>query len=194
MADDGFREFVEVRYADLLRTAYLLTGSRHAAEDLVQSALIRAMRRWSRVEEPMAYLRQIMVNERVNLWRRLSSREFLAGVTGSWRLRDAPARDLAEDVAQRDEVLAALRGLPPRMRAVLVLRYWNDLSEAQIASTLNCSAGSVKSQLSRGLARLRRALSQPGDPPGNGPFPSDPIRPVGRQSDPQTSVGASGKV
>ncbi|MBQ1024062.1 SigE family RNA polymerase sigma factor [Micromonospora sp. C95] len=158
MTDDGFREFVEIRYADLVRTAYLLTGSRHAAEDLVQIALMQAMRRWRQVDEPMAYVRRIMVNERTKIWRRFGSREFLAGVTGSWRSQSEPGRDMADDVVVRDEVLAALHDLPPRMRAVLVLRYWEDLTETQIADALGCSVGTVKSQSSRALARLRTAL------------------------------------
>ncbi|MGW1061331.1 SigE family RNA polymerase sigma factor [Micromonospora rubida] len=162
MTDDGFREFVEIRYADLLRTAYLLTGSRHAAEDLVQNALMQAMRRWRQVDEPMAYVRRIMVNERVSLWHRFGSREFLAGVTGAWRLHAdrgrGRSRDVAEDVVVREEVREALRGLPTRTRAVLVLRYWEDLTEAQTAQTLGCSVGTVKSLASRGIGRLRAAL------------------------------------
>ncbi|MEE6262223.1 SigE family RNA polymerase sigma factor [Plantactinospora sonchi] len=162
MAEDGFREFVEVRYTDLLRTAYLLTGSEHAAEDLVQNALIRAMRRWRDVEEPMAYVRRIMVNDRLSRWRRIGSRELLAGVIGDWgRGREPHARDVADGVVVRDELLGALNGLPARMRAVLVLRYWEDLSEAQIADLLGCSVGTVKSQASRGLARLRTVLPTP---------------------------------
>lgn len=163
MTDDGFREFVEIRYADLLRTAYLLTGSRHAAEDLVQNALMKAMRRWRHVDEPMAYVRRIMVNERVSLWHRFGSREFLAGVTGAWRLHAdrGLSRDVADDVVVREEVRAALHGLPPRMRAVLVLRYWEDLTEAQTAQTLGCSVGTVKSLASRGIARLRAVLPTP---------------------------------
>ncbi|MGC4877929.1 SigE family RNA polymerase sigma factor [Micromonospora sp. DT43] len=160
VTDDGFREFVEIRYADLMRTAYLLTGSRHAAEDLVQSALMRVMRRWRQVNDPVAYVRRIMANERVSLWHRFGSREFLAGVTGAWRLHAERGRssDVADDVVVRDEVLSALHTLPPRMRAVLVLRYWEDLPEAQIAQMLGCSIGTVKSQASRGLVRLRAVL------------------------------------
>ncbi|MEV2238285.1 SigE family RNA polymerase sigma factor [Micromonospora sp. NPDC049891] len=170
MTDDGFREFVEVRYTDLIRTAYLLTGSRHAAEDLVQIALMRAMGRWRQVDEPMAYVRRIMVNERTRLWRRFGSREFLAGFTGSWHAPTEPGRDMADDVVARDEVLAALHRLPPRMRAVLVLRYWEDLTESQIADALGCSVGTVKSQSSRALARLRAVL------PAAPPRPTTPER------------------
>ncbi|MEU9509747.1 SigE family RNA polymerase sigma factor [Micromonospora sp. NPDC048170] len=167
MTDDGFREFVEIRYTDLMRTAYLLTGSRHAAEDLVQSALMRVMRRWRQVNDPVAYVRRIMVNERVSLWHRFGSREFLAGGTGAWRLHAERGRssDVADEVVVRDEVLTALHSLPPRMRAVLVLRYWEDLPESQIAQTLGCSIGTVKSQASRGIARLRAVL--PASPAGS---------------------------
>ncbi|MGI5214145.1 SigE family RNA polymerase sigma factor [Plantactinospora sp. CA-290183] len=174
--DDGFREFVEVRYGDLLRTAYLLTGSRHAAEDLVQNALLRAMRRWAGVREPLAYVRRIMVNERLSLWHRIGSRELLTGMVGEWSRPRAPDdRDLAEGVVVRDELLGALGGLPARMRAVLVLRYWDDLPEAEIADTLGCSVGTVKSQASRGLARLRAVLPRSADPP---PDPLPPATPV----------------
>jgi DNA-directed RNA polymerase specialized sigma24 family protein len=84
--DDGFREFVQVRYVDLLRTAYLLSGSRDGAQDLVQNALVKAMSRWSRIDDPMAYLRRTMVNDRTARWRRIGSREFLTTVVPErWR-------------------------------------------------------------------------------------------------------------
>ncbi|HYN93866.1 MAG TPA: SigE family RNA polymerase sigma factor [Pilimelia sp.] len=153
MTGDGFREFVEVRYAELLRTAYLLTGSTHAAEDLLQGSLLRALRRWRQVDEPMAYVRRIMINQHISVWRRIGSRELLTGV-----LPERAGRDEAAAHATRDELVRALRGLPPRTRAVLVLRYWEDLSEADTAAILGCSVGSVKSQASRGLARLRSVL------------------------------------
>ncbi len=156
MGGTGLREFVEVRYVELLRTAYLLTGSRPAAEDLVQNALLRVMRRWSTLDDPMAYLRRVMVNLSSRGWRRMAR-------LGELLTDRAPERpdgsDLASRVAARDEVLRALATLPPRTRAVLVLRYWEDLSETQIAETLGCSVGSVKSQASRGLARLRSVLT-----------------------------------
>ncbi|GIF63400.1 DNA-directed RNA polymerase sigma-70 factor [Asanoa ishikariensis] len=154
--DDGFREFVRVRYVDLLRTAYLLSGSRDAAQDLVQNALVKVMRRWSRVDDPMAYLRRTMVNERTARWRRVGSRELLTAlVPERWR------PDSTDAVVERDELLTALAQLPTRMRAVLVLRYWEDLSEADTAAVLGCSVGTVKSQAARGLARLRVVLAPP---------------------------------
>ncbi|MBB5872445.1 RNA polymerase sigma-70 factor (sigma-E family) [Allocatelliglobosispora scoriae] len=153
MTEDGFREFVEVRYTELLRTAFLLTGRIEAAEDLVQSSLLNAMGRWSSIDEPMAYLRRAMVNQRTSIWRRFGSRELLVG-----SVPDRARPDEAGLRAERDELVAALRRLPPKMRAVLVLRYWEDLSEAETAEIIGVSVGTVKSQASRGLARLREAL------------------------------------
>jgi RNA polymerase sigma-70 factor (sigma-E family) len=163
--DDGFREFVTVRYAELLRTAYLLTGGRHTAEDLLQNALLRAMRRWSRVADPVAYLHRSMVNQVVSGWRRPA--HWRERLTDAVPERAATAQSVEDRVAARDELMTALAALPPRMRAVLVLRYWVDLSEARTAELLGCSAGSVKSQASRGLDRLRSVL-RPGLPAQEG--------------------------
>ena len=160
MNDNGFREFVEVRYSSLLRTAYLLTGSREAAADLVQTALLKMMRRWKRVDDPLPYVRRIMVNERTRLWHRIGSREVLTAI-----LPERRSPDTEERVAARDELLRALNRLPPRMRAVLVLRYWEDMSEVDTAALLGCSVGSVKSQASRGLDRLRYVLESAARPP-----------------------------
>jgi RNA polymerase sigma-70 factor (sigma-E family) len=146
-------DFVEVRYVDLVRTAYLLTGSPDAAEDLVQNCLLKAMPRWESITDPMGYLRRAMVNDRVSRWRRLR-RELLRADPP-----DVVVPDATVPVAERAAVLAALRGLPVRMRAVLVLRFWEDLSEAATADVLGCSVGTVKSQTSRGLARLRSVLT-----------------------------------
>lgn len=154
MADEGLRDFVRLRYMDLLRTAYLLTGTWQNAEDLVQIALLKAMRNWSRIDDPMAYLRRVLVSQRTTLWARMRRQPLLMGELPE----QAGGRDMAESVAQRDELIRALAGLPPRMRAVLVLRYWEDLSEADTAQILGCSVGSVKSQASRGLTQLRSVL------------------------------------
>jgi len=150
----GFREFVELRYAQLLRTAYLLTGSREAAEDLVQTALLTTMRHWSRVEDPLSYVRRAMANQRISLWRRIGSRELL---TNFFPERAAP--DGSHLQAERDALLSALNRLPIRMRAVVVLRYCEDLSEAATAAALGCSVGTVKSQSAHGLRRLRDLMS-----------------------------------
>jgi RNA polymerase sigma-70 factor (sigma-E family) len=152
--DGGFREFVDARYADLLRVAYHLTGSADEAEDLVQSALVKVMRRWRRVDEPMAYLRRVMVNQHISVWRRYRAREVVTAI-----LPDRPVRDVAYGVTEREALHQAMRTLAPRTRAVIVLRYVVDLPEAEVAEALGCSVGSVKSRASRGLARLRVALA-----------------------------------
>ena len=155
--EDDFRDFVTARWSALLRTAYLLTGDRDRAEDLVQSALVRAHRHWSRIRRDgagEAYVRKTMTNLNTDWWRRLGSREH--------RVEAVPDRRRAVDdyaaLEVRDELWTALQQLPPRMRAALVLRYFEDLSEADTAAALGCSVGSVKSQCSRGLARLRLSL------------------------------------
>lgn len=154
---DGFTQFVSVRYAELLRTAYLLTGSPYSAEDLVQSCLLKAMVRWEEINDPMAYLRRAMANQRVSRWRRVR-RELLSAQTP-----DEAVADPTGGLADRTVLVAQLARLPKRMRAVLVLRYWEDLSEADTADVLRCSVGTVKSQASRGLARLRILLSEPAE-------------------------------
>jgi RNA polymerase sigma-70 factor (sigma-E family) len=151
--DTEFREFVEARYVELLRIAYLLTGSPHEAEDLLQSALVKVMRRWRRVDDPMAYLRRAMINQHISVWRRLRQREVVVDL-----VPERATTDVADQVAQRQSLYAAMRSLPPRMRAVVVLRYVADLPEAEVATLLGCSPGTVKALASRGLARLRAAL------------------------------------
>lgn len=163
-AEADFAEFVETQYPTLLRIAYLLTGSSHAAEDLVQTALLKAMRPWRTIDDPLSYVRRTMTNLHISRWRRHRARELLTSIVPDGRQRDS-----ADDLADRDALFTALRKLPPRTRAVIVLRYWVDLSEADTAHALGCSIGSVKSTASRGLARLRVAL---------GPSPQDDPVPV----------------
>jgi RNA polymerase sigma-70 factor (sigma-E family) len=151
--DSRFREFVELRYGDLLRIAYLLTGSVHDAEDLVQSALLQVMGRWRRVDDPFAYLRRTMANQHISLWRRVRSRE-LVGVDPPERKGD----DVAGRVVWQRTLVDALRELPPRTRVVVVLRYLDGIPEAEVAALLGWPVGTVKSHASRGLARLRAAL------------------------------------
>ncbi|GAA0365081.1 SigE family RNA polymerase sigma factor [Micromonospora gifhornensis] len=157
--EERFREFVSQQWGPLTRTAYLLTGDRGAAEDLVQSALEKTHRRWSRIlrkDAPGAYVRRTMINTAVS-WRRRRR-------TIEVPLLDADTiatPDAYQHAESRHQLLAALRRLPPRMRAVLVLRYFEDLSEADVARLLDCSTGTVKSQASRGLARLRADLEPP---------------------------------
>ena len=164
---EDFRKFTAARSAALLRTAYLLTGDRGHAEDLVQSALTKAYRHWGTVRRsgvPEAYVRRILVNERNSRWRRDRSRT--REVVGE--VPDRPGGDETQAYADRDEMWRALQAMPPRTRSVLVLRYWEDLSEAQTADLLGCTVGTVKSQASRGLRKLAEVLSGDGTPTTGG--------------------------
>lgn len=156
-AEDDFRDFVLGRSPALLGTAYLLTGDRGVAEDLLQVALLKTYRHWKRIhasDNPESYVRRIMVNQRISWWRRRRVAESGAPVP------DAPAPETPSTVEERDELWRALHQLPPRTRAVLVLRYWEDMSEADTARILGCATGTVKSQASRGLRRLREVLDE----------------------------------
>jgi RNA polymerase sigma-70 factor (sigma-E family) len=161
----SFEEFVQVCSPRLFRTALLLAGQdRAAAEDLLQLALERAYRHWGRVchsGEPERYVQRILANASNDRWRRAARRRerpLLPSDAGP------PAQDQSDAVAERDYLIRALAVLPPRQRTVLVLRYFNDLPEAEIADALGCSVGTVKSQVSRGLARLRD-IAGPGAEP-----------------------------
>jgi RNA polymerase sigma-70 factor (sigma-E family) len=151
----GFEEFVATRSDDLLRTAVLLTRDRGHAEDLLQTALVKAYRRWNRIsgEDPYPYVRKILVSCAAS-WRRLRTTQEIVSLPA----HDPPGPDVNEGLADREQMADALATLPPRMRAVLVLRYGEDLSEAATAEALGCSVSTVKSQTARGLARLRALL------------------------------------
>jgi RNA polymerase sigma-70 factor (sigma-E family) len=159
-ADGGFEEFVAARGGALWRTAWLLTGDRQRAEDLVQTALGKAWPHWRRVSDTgsfEAYVRRVLYTTYVAWWRRRWNAE-----APTADVPEAPGRDEAEAVAARRDVVAALARLPRGQRAVVVLRYFEDLTEAQTAAVLGCSVGTVKSQCSRALAALRSspALTQ----------------------------------
>jgi RNA polymerase sigma-70 factor (sigma-E family) len=155
----AFEAFALGRRAALFRLAFLLSGDQHHAEDLVQGTLERTYQHWRRVaaaDNPEAYVRRMLVNAASD-WRR--SRRYVVEQSLDGALALPAQRDGVTDrVESHDAVVRALRGLPARMRAVLVLRYFEDLSEAETASVLDCSVGTVKSQASRGLARLRAAM------------------------------------
>ncbi|MEU6344500.1 SigE family RNA polymerase sigma factor [Streptomyces sp. NPDC046977] len=154
---ENFRQFVESRSSALLRTAVLLSGGdRHAAEDLLQNALIKAAGRWHRIEEPEAYVRQILYRQQVSRWRLKWPRRELSVPEPL----DRPARHGADDDGPgaadlRIVMRAALARLTARQRTVLVLRYFEDLPEAEVARLLDCSVGTVRSTTHRSLARLR---------------------------------------
>jgi RNA polymerase sigma-70 factor (sigma-E family) len=160
--DDSFEEFVRGRSPYLFKLALLLTGQNRAeAEDLLQISLERAYRRRAlldRDRSPEPYVRKVLVNAAIDRRRALKRR---AEHRLESRDHDPAIEDRTREVADRDLLARSLALLPPRQRAVLVLRYWGDLSEAEIAATLGCSAGTVKSQASRGLARLRELAGIP---------------------------------
>ena len=151
---EGFAQFVEARRRALLRTAWLLTGDWALAEDLVQTALVRSWPRWERIwrrGDPEMYVRRVMVNTWAG-WRRRRWR----AEQPSGAVPDSPAAgDLAAEAALRVAVRGALGSLSDRQRAVLVLRVFDDLSEAQVAEVLGCAVGTVKSTMARAVARLR---------------------------------------
>ena len=151
--DGDFTAYLQARQGALLRTAYLLTGDQHQAEDLLQTALAKLYLSWDKVhdrESVDAYARRILVNEHNSLWRR------------AWKRNERPT-EVLPDAAVVDEyddgtstaLWAAVQTLPRKARAVLVLRYYEQLSEAETAEVLGISVGTVKSQTSRALAALR---------------------------------------
>ena len=146
---DSFEEYVAARRGALLRTAYLLTGDAHAAEDLVQVALLKVVPQWRRVaDNPEPYVRTVLARESVSRWRRRRWRELHTD-----QVPEVPAADERPD--DRLALREALARLAPRQRAVIVLRYYEDLTEAETARVLGISVGTVKSQARDALARLR---------------------------------------
>jgi RNA polymerase sigma-70 factor (sigma-E family) len=154
-ARDSFGEFVAAALPGLLRFGHVLTGDPRKAEDLVQEALARTLRRWRSVrhDNAVAYVRRVMVNTHINRWRRWEARVQLGEVPEP--ATDDPALRRSEDW---DQLRRALSRLPTRQRTVLVLRYFEDLPEAEIAQLMGCQPGTVKSQAARALAALRPLL------------------------------------
>ena len=157
-ADEAaFTEFVSGRWAALYRTAYLLTGDRHEAEDLLQTALANTYVGWGRIRDrgaTEAYVRRALVNAASRGWKK-RGRTVLTD-----EVPDSGHDGGLAGVADQAVLWRAVCELPPRMRATLVLRYYEDLSEAETAAALDCSPGSVKSQTHHALKRLRAALGE----------------------------------
>lgn len=154
--EQGFRDFVHGGAHRHLRAAYLLTGNASDAEDLLQTSLAKLLRVWDRVADrgdPDAYLRKVIVNSHASRWRRRWRGEVATEVLPELGLDPYPASD------ERDALRRALGTLSRGERAVVVLRHVEDLPEVEVARLLGCSVGTVKSQASRGLAKLRRVLS-----------------------------------
>jgi RNA polymerase sigma-70 factor (sigma-E family) len=154
-ARQDFAEFVAARSAALIRLAYVLTCDQHAAEDLLQTALTKAAAHWGGIHSsPEAYVRQIMYREQIGLWRRRARRP----ETAMAQVPDLPVADQASGLDTRLALQEALRSIPAGKRAVLVLRYLEDLPEAQVAQILGCSVGTVRSQTHKAIAQLRSVL------------------------------------
>ena len=154
--DRQFVEFVEANSARLMRAAHLLTGDRHQAEDAVQTALARTYASWSRVrgQDAYAYTRRVMTNLTIDRWRR-PIKEQVRDV-----LPDHPAvGDFTDDHAQQEWLMEVLGRLTARERAIIVLRHYLDLPEAEVAAELKVSLGTVKSTNSRALAKLRISMA-----------------------------------
>ena len=150
---EQFEEFMTSRWPGLVRLAFGLTGDRWLAEDLAQTALASAYASWWRVrraDDPDAYVRRILINASKRRLRRRRVSEQPAATAP-----EAAVSDPTISVDERSALLGALQGLPPRQRAVVVLRYWEGLTDAQTGALLGCSASTVRSQAARALAKLR---------------------------------------
>jgi RNA polymerase sigma-70 factor (sigma-E family) len=155
-AEEAFRSFVAARSAALLRSAYLLVGDRDRAEDLLQTALVKTYVKWAGIRDPGAvegYVRRVMVTTATSWWRGRPYREQPVDT-----LPEPGGSDQVDARVEHDAMWQQLRALPVNQRAVLVLRYYEGMTEAEIAEVLNISRGTVKSHASRGLAALRRQL------------------------------------
>jgi RNA polymerase sigma-70 factor (sigma-E family) len=151
--DPAFRDYVRARSRALLRTAYLLTGNRADAEDLVQAALAKTYLAWNRIEDRGAldgYVRRAMVNTHISWWRRRRVEEFPTD-----EIPDQAVADQAVSSDMQETLRRAVDRLPQRMRAAVMLRYYEDMTEAEIAEVLGVSLGTVKSTVSRAVAKLR---------------------------------------
>ena len=171
--EDGFTAFVAANSATLFRTAYLMTGDYQRAEDVLQTTLVGVYQRWTRVQamdRPLAYARKMLVNQSSSWWRRRSSHEspVLVHDNRSWDGH-------IDDIVEHERVWAAVLRLPPRQRAVTVLRYYEDLSEADIAAALDMAPGTVKSHAHAATRRLAVLLAESSLPPT---LPAGPVQEV----------------
>ena len=164
--DARLADYVRGQWPSLVRYGTLLCGDAVEAEELVQSALVRVALRWPFVrdkDDPSGYVKRAIVHANISNWRRIRSREVSAEV-----LPEQPVADRSEEVVEHDRLRRARATLPPRQRAVLVLRYLDDLSEEQTADMLGCSVGTVKSQSHKGLAKLRVLYAEDAKDADNG--------------------------
>lgn len=162
--DAAFTVFMQQATPSLMRTAWLLTGSTNEAHDLVQAALVKTYAGWHRVrpDEALAYARRILTNQNIDTWRKRKREDAVAQVPEQPVRHDTGT--VAGTVDDRDQVVRLLATLPEQQRKVVVLRYYNDLSEQAVADLLGISLGAVKSAASRGLASLRAKYPETQDP------------------------------
>ena len=157
--EERFTDFVRAYSGSLFRTAYLMTGDYQRAEDILQTSLVRIYQRWPRIdamERPLGYAQKVVTSQAVSWWRRRSAREtpLPPGDEPAWGGN-------VEEIAEHDRVWRAVLSLPPRQRQVTVLRYYEDLTEAQIAETLGMAPGTVKSHSHAAARRLAELLDEP---------------------------------
>ena len=146
-----FESFMHARLPHLIKFGCALTADEHAAADLVQDALERTLVKWSRINgDPEPYVRRAMVNRSISIWRKL----------GRERVTDRVPEQTVEEGGHDEAVFAALRQLPPNQRAVIALRYLEDLTETETASVLGCPVGTVKSRTNSAMAKLRTLLDE----------------------------------
>lgn len=181
-ADADFSRFVAGRWRALAHTAYLLTGDFHEAEDLVQATLVKVYPHWRRLRPDTAeqYVRRALVNtNRSRHRRRRVVQLLLPSLPDHCAVENSAGGPGGADGGERDALVRALAALPERQRAVVVLRYWEDLPAEEVAATLRCSVGTVKSQASRALAKLRRNPALAEHAPATGPGPVTGPGPAG---------------
>lgn len=157
----SFDVWAEARVAALLRFAYLVTGAQQAAEDAVQSALTRACERWARVartDDPDTYVRRMIINAHISAWRKSGRHELTVP-----EMRDTAFTDPADTIVRDDAVWRVCAKLPPRQRAAVVLRFYEDLDYSEISHVLGVGEATVRSHVHRGLAALRNELSRQED-------------------------------
>jgi RNA polymerase sigma-70 factor (sigma-E family) len=160
--EDDFAAFVAARGPKLVRMARGLLRDPQHAEDVVQEVLVKAHQHWATIcsrESPDAYVRRMLVNASTSFWRRAVRREFSVD-SDAWV--SLPGPDESARVDERDRILAALRRLSPKQRAVIVLRHYEGLSDEEIATVMGTSVGTVRSNIHRGLAHLRTLLTEGG--------------------------------
>ncbi|OXM63976.1 MULTISPECIES: SigE family RNA polymerase sigma factor [Amycolatopsis] len=156
---DRFDDFVAQRLDRLLRYATALTCDPHLAQDVVQETLLRVQHRWSRIaglRAPESYVRKMITNEYLS-WRRLKASRNVTAAHSTLDALGTPTADPAEHFAERDAMRARIAALPRKQRAAIVLRFYEDCTDAEIAEALGCSAGTVRSHISRALSTLRAA-------------------------------------